>query len=161
MVKKILLIQIIFLFFQAQAQNSFNSGGGDAANSKANVSYSLGQLFYEPYASYGGTLKLTPGVQQSYLISVVTSDETMSANVAGINLYPNPVTDFLELSFGDYTPSGDLQAAIYDLTGKLTGIYHIDIPVTRIQAAALEPGVYLLKVTSGNVEVKTFKVIKK
>lgn len=162
MVKKLFILKIIILcFLQAQAQSGFNSGGGDAAASQVNVSYSIGQLFYEPYSSYGGAVKVTPGVQQAYLISVVTENETIDADAVDINLYPNPVTDYLELSIKSDGISGDLQAILYDLTGNTIGIYPVNTPITRIQAAALEPGVYLLKVTSGNAGIKTFKVIKK
>ena len=162
MTKKILPIQITLLFclFQAQAQNSFNPGGGDAAAPQANVSYSIGQPFYEPFSSYGGTLKATPGVQQVYSISAVSINE-IKANIAGIKLYPNPATDYLELSFNSEDTFDNLQAALYDLSGSLTGLYPINIPLTRIQTGTLEPGVYLLKVTSGNAEIKVFKVIKK
>ena len=163
MIQKILFIKILLLFFIfcVQAQDSFNSGGGDVAVPQANVSYSIGQPFYEPYFSYGGSLKVAPGVQQAYLISVVTSNETISANVADIKLYPNPVTDYLELLFNSDEQFDNLQAVLYSMSGSLIGIYSVNIPLTRIQADTLEPGVYLLKITSGSIEIKTFKVIKK
>ena len=153
---------LIFSLFplRVQAQSSFNSGGGDDAVSLINVSYSIGQLFYEPFSSYGGILKVAPGVQQVYSVSEVSSNETV-ASVGDIMLYPNPVTDYLELLFNGEEPSGEWQATLYDLAGNLIAGYSVNTPLTRIQADRLAPGVYLLKVTTGNIEIKTFKVIKK
>jgi len=160
---KILFINIILLsfLFRAEAQSSFNSGGGDDAVSQASVSYSIGQLFYEPSSSYGGSLKATPGVQQTYFIADVTSNETIISDVADIKLYPNPVTDYLELLFTGEERFDNLKATLYSISGSLIGIYPVNIPLTRIEAGTLEPGVYMLKVTNGDMEIKTFKIIKK
>ena len=150
-----------FLFiFRVQAQSDFNSGGGDAAGSQVNVSYSIGQLFYEPF-SYEDSIKVTPGVQQTVFIEVITSNEKI--NVSDINLYPNPVTDYVELLFKSEELPDDLKvkATLYDLAGNAIAIHSVDTPVTRIKTSALKQGVYLLKVTNGNAEIKTFKVIKK
>jgi len=148
---------LLLLVCRTQAQVSFNSGGGDVSGSQAAVSFSIGQVFYESPSS-----GVTPGVQQPPVL-IITSDKTIPVNAVEINLYPNPVTDHLDLLIQSDESLEPLKvkAVLYDLTGNAVANQLITTQLTRIKTSRLKQGVYLLKVTGLDSEIKTFKVVKK
>ena len=140
-----------------QAQESVNVTGGNASGSGGSVSYSVGQVVYTINTGTNGSL--TQGVQQPYEISVVTTIE----QAKGINLlvtaYPNPTTDYLTLSIGEFDIS-NLSYQLHDMNGKLLQNKKVTGNQTSIVMSNLVPANYLVKVIQGNKEVKTFKIIK-
>lgn len=154
-----------FLFFKiilvdSLAQQSFNSAGENQKEGTLSISYSIGQLFVEPFSTYGGLVKTTPGVQQAFSITVENSTQNPGYTFANILLYPNPAIHYLELSITDLNLT-KTNAILYDCFGKTIASYPIKTSVTQIDVSHLFSGVYLLKVVQGNEEIKLFKVIKK
>jgi hypothetical protein len=140
-----------------QAQKSVNTTGGNASGSGGSVSYSVGQVAYITNTGTNGSV--SEGVQQPYEISVVTGLE----EAKGINLlvtaYPNPTTDFLTLRIDEFELS-NLHFQLYDMNGKLLENKKVTGNETSIVMSKLVPATYFVKVTEGNKEVKTFKIIK-
>ena len=140
-----------------QAQTSVNATGGDASGSGGSVSYSVGQVVYTTHAGTSGSV--AEGVQQPYEISVVTGlEEAQSINLS-VSAYPNPTTDYLTLSIGEFDIS-NLSYQLYDMNGKLLQNAKITGNQTSIVMSNLVPANYFVKVIQGNKEVKTFKIIK-
>ncbi len=138
------------------AQSSQNSGGNNISTSSGNVSYSIGQTFYEPSASTSASI--TPGVQQSYEIS-----ETLGQEIAEIGLslkvYPNPTTDILNLRI-DLNDYQRYNYELYDLGGRFLLKKSVSGKTTEISMSKYPSGTYLIKVSKGNSSVKIFKIIK-
>lgn len=138
------------------AQSSPDSGGSDAVGSGGNVSYSIGQTFYEPVLSLGGSM--TPGLQQPYEIS-----ETLGQEIAEIGLslkvYPNPTTDLLNLRI-DLNDYQKYSYELFDLAGKVLTKRSASAKLIGISMSQYPSGTYLLKVSKGNTPVKIFKIIK-
>ena len=145
----------VFSCILVSGQSSPNSGGGVSGPS-GNVSYSIGQTFYEAVVSSGGSVSL--GVQSSYEVT-----ETLGQEIAEISLslkvYPNPTTDILNLRL-DLTDHQRYSYELYDLAGKMLGKRPVLGKVTEIPISSYPSGTYLLKVSKGNRSVKVFKVIK-
>lgn len=83
--------------------------------------------------------------------------ETMGVNdqnLVNISIYPNPATDFLNISSNNLID----EISIYSAEGKL--IQTIEGNTTQIDISTYPSGVYLVNVRSGNVN-KTQKLIKK
>ena len=88
-----------------------------------------------------------------------TSENVMSMSAEKVSVYPNPVRDFLNIEFSETTDeSRSLQ--IFDLSGKIclmkrleSGVHTMNIPID------LSPGVYFIKVVTGNFAVFNQKVI--
>ena len=164
MIKKRLLFSILFLLsLSIQAQSIFNAGGADAVNAEMSLSYSIGQVFYEPFNSYGGTLKASPGVQQTYDIQeVFPPDELKIVNITALNikLYPNPTIDNLQLSIldDDFTK---YNVRLVSLLGNVISSYQIKERTTLVDMQRLAAGVYFLQVEKERKDMKIFKVIKK
>jgi len=139
------------------AQESVNATGSNASGSGGSASYSVGQVVYTTHT--GTTGSVAQGVQQPYEISVVTAIEEAKGINLSVSAYPNPTTDYLTLEMKDFELS-NLHFQLYDMSGKLLQIEKITGNQTSIVMSNLVPAVYFVKVTQGNKEVKTFKIIK-
>lgn len=140
-----------------QAQESVNATGGNASGSGGSASYSVGQVVYTNNTGTSGSV--AQGVQQPFEISVVTGIEEAKGINLSVSAYPNPTTDYLTLSIGEFKIS-NLSYQLYDMNGKLLQSEKISGNQTSIVMSNLAPSLYFVKVIQGNKEVKTFKIIK-
>ena len=140
-----------------QAQESTNASGGDATGSGGTVAYSVGQVVYTTNTGASGSV--AQGVQQPFEISIVTGIEEAKGINLSVSAYPNPTTDYLTLSIGEFDIS-NLSYQLYDMNGKLLQNAKITGNQTSIAMGNLVPANYFVKVIQGNKEVKTFKIIK-
>jgi hypothetical protein len=151
------LLAFAFSLSTVSAQESVNATGGNASGSGGSVSYSVGQVVYTTNTGTSGSV--AQGVQQPYEISVVTAIEEAKGINLSVSAYPNPTTDYLTLEVKDFELS-NLHFQLYDMSGKLLQSEKITGNQTSIIMSNLVPAVYFVKVTQGNKEVKTFKIIK-
>ncbi len=156
------ILNTAFLLFlgltSIQAQETTTTSGGNSTGVGGTVSYTIGQVIY--ITNIGSNGSVAQGVQQPYEISVVSGIE----NGEGINLncsaYPNPTTDFLTLKVENYK-ADNLSYKLYDISGKLLENKKIEGNETSIAMNNFLPSIYFLRVIDNNMEVKTFKIIKK
>lgn len=139
------------------AQESVNASGGNASGSGGSESYSIGQIVYTTHTGSNGST--AQGVQQPYEISVVTSVKEAKDIQLSFLVYPNPATDFLKLKVENY-PIDNLTYLLYDLSGKSIENKNMESFETTISVESLANGIYFLKVTEYNKDLKTFKIIK-
>jgi len=79
-------------------------------------------------------------------------------NVEGLMIYPNPVVG---AQVTVYSPEEMRQIGLYDITGNLlTRVDRIDNSSYQMDVSQLEPGVYIIRVVTGE-GVKNLKLIKK
>lgn len=140
-----------------QAQTSVNATGSNASGSGGSASYSVGQVVYTTHTGTSGSV--AEGVQQPYEISVVTAIEEAKGINLSVTAYPNPTTDYLTLSIGEFDIS-NLSYQLYDMNGRLLQNEKITGSQTSIVMSNLVPATYFVKVIQGSKEVKTFKIIK-
>jgi hypothetical protein len=143
-----------------QAQEANPATGGNASGSGGSVSYSVGQVVYQTHSGTNGSV--SEGVQQPYEISVVTGLEEAKGTNLMVSATPNPTTDFI-LLLVDASATLSIQSMSYqlfDMNGKLLETKKIEGNPTSIVTGKLVPATYFLKVTNGDKEVKTFKIIK-
>jgi Secretion system C-terminal sorting domain len=141
------------------AQTSTNTTGGVATGSGGTVSYSVGQLVHTTNAGSNGSV--TQGVQQAYEISVVNALE--EATAIRLSAYPNPTTDYLTLEVDASTLESDHQLSyqLLEINGILLQNAKITGSQTSIMMSNLAPATYFVKITNGDKDVKTFKILKK
>lgn len=152
-----LLLSCTFIFSTVTAQESINGTGGSASGSGGSATYSVGQLVYQTYTGTGGSV--AEGIQQPYEISVITAIEEAKGISLSVRAYPNPATDYLTLSIGEFDTS-DLWYHLYDMRGKRLQKEKITGNQTIITMSNLVPATYFVIVIQGNREVKTLKIIK-
>ncbi|RRJ90205.1 T9SS C-terminal target domain-containing protein [Flavobacterium macacae] len=87
--------------------------------------------------------------------SVEASLSAPSFNTANFKAYPNPVKDFLNLSY-----TQDISdVAVFNLLGQQVLARKVNATESQIDMSSLSQGTYLVKVTVGD-QVKTVKVMK-
>jgi hypothetical protein len=151
------IFTLSFSLSVAMAQEATPSSGSNASGSGGSVSWSVGQVACQTHTGTNGSV--TEGVLQPYEISVITGIEGAKSIKLSVTAYPNPATDYLILEVKDFELS-TLTFQLYDMNGKLLQSEKITGNKTRIVIDHLVPANYLVKVTQGNKEIKTFKVIK-
>lgn len=156
-----LLLPVLFLFVfsnnQIFAQESVNTSGKDVTGTGGTVNYSVGQIVYTTHSGTNGSL--AQGVQQPYEISVVTALEETKGITLSFLVYPNPTTDFIMLRVENYSTE-NLTYLLYDVNGKSIENKKMENRESTIPMESLATGTYFLKVTEGNKDIKTFKIIK-
>lgn len=89
------------------------------------------------------------------LAIIVTGD--IQKNVGSINIYPNPVTDWLTVKLGN--GSGQKEVAIYQLTGKKMTSQQVSTDEAGFYVADYTKGIYVVKVTTGDA-VSVIRFVK-
>lgn len=159
MIKKPCRYIILLLLFCVNinyAQTSVNSSGKTIKNESGSVSYSVGQVAYQPITQGNGSV--SPGVQQPYEISEITGIPIYES--VQVSMYPNPTSDYLyieipedlenkKLGYELYSSKGDLLQKDEDLSQK-----------SELHLGTYIEGTYFLKITENQQFVKTFKIVK-
>jgi hypothetical protein len=155
-IKKVIFFWLVFGLLTAQAQEAVIAAGGDASGSAGTVAYSVGQIIYSTNTGINGLV--AQGVQQPYTISTVLGVEDNPIKL-DFTAYPNPTINFLTLNVGNAELSS-LSFHLYDLRGILIESRKILNSTETIGMENLPSGMYFLKVTNNNKDLKTFKIIK-
>jgi hypothetical protein len=123
-----------------------------------------------PYHSYAaaGTYNVCLNVSnenssntscRTITIGTSSVDDGISAGVADITLFPNPVEDYLLVTLGEYIPQHG-QIMIYDISGRTVHTQRIYYGQNNVDMTGLVSGMYVLRISDGNVVIKEEKVVK-
>lgn len=146
-----------FLPLISFSQQGVVSAGGEATGTGGSAAFSVGQVDYMNYSGSGG--KITEGIQQPFEILIITNIED-KRNDIGLNVFPNPVAESLNLQISD--PSeGKFSFELYDDLGKLIKKEQVASSTNLISMQGLAGATYFVKVLKSDREIKTFKIIKK
>ena len=154
--KNILYTIILLSISPIYAQQTIPASGGDAAGSGGSSSYSVGQLVYTTNTGSGTVIQ---GVQQSIELFTLSNPELNTINLKAVT-YPNPTSDYVILKISD-NALDNLSYNLIDINGKAISNGRIINGDTQINMHQLAIGMYILKVSQNNQELKTFKIIKK
>lgn len=128
---------------------------GDGGTETLSIPTVSGTVYYVNVGQYSGsddeiewpfTINITKGV-------LATSEISKAKNK--INVYPNPVSEMLNISDASKVRS----VGILDLSGRL--MKTIDHPDSSIQVGELKHGVYMIMLTMKDGSQQTVKIIKK
>jgi len=155
--KLTLLFTLIFGLSGLNAQQTVDASGGNASGAGGSVSYSVGQINYTTNTGVNGIV--TQGVQHPYEIIIVGVDINPLINLE-FTVFPNPTFSNLTLKTTTY-PIDNITYKLFDINGKQLNEEKISSTETLICIQQFPVGVYFIKVVENNIEIKTFKVIKK
>lgn len=139
------------------AQESPVSASGTIIGSNGNISYTVGQLVYT--TSIGSNGSVAQGIQQPYEIRPILGTDNFNINLQ-MKVYPNPTVNFLSLEINNYDIE-TMSYQLFDLNGRLITNNKILVDITSINLQQYPAAIYLLKVLHNDIEIKTFKIIKK
>lgn len=140
----------------ANAQSSLNASGGNATGAGGSASYSVGQLAYTVATGSGGSA--IAGVQHAFEIFTSSHEELESIKLS-LSVFPNPATTLVNLQVTDPKWS-DLSFQLFDLNGKMLLNQKVIGETTAISLQNQPVGSYFLKVSHGENEIKSFKILK-
>ena len=154
--KKITLLLMLFCLPKLIAQEAKVASGGNATGSGGTASYSIGQVAYKTQTGTNGIV--TQGVQQPFEIVTLSGEEFTAISLEAI-VYPNPTVSIVNLNIKNY-PIQNMNYQLFDFRGRLLSDNKILNEETIIDLERYAAATYLLKVSSNNKELKTFKIIK-
>jgi hypothetical protein len=138
------------------SQEVVSTSGGQVENSTAQLSWTLGEPIIETVSDGGHTL--TQGLHQSNLL-VTAIDEIQRPNF-NISAFPNPATDYIELTVERETQD-ELSFQLFDPNGKLLLEERFANDKAIIQTVDLLPAMYFITIKEGQDNIQTFQIIKK
>jgi predicted metalloenzyme YecM len=114
-------------------------------------------VFYT--AASGSNGSMSQGIQKSIELFTLSNSELTSVNLEVV-IYPNPTSDYIKLKITDIALA-NLSYILMDIQGKVVSKAKINGIETRVSMQDLSLGTYVLKVSQKNIELKSFKIIKK
>jgi hypothetical protein len=113
---------------------------------------------YSPTGSY--TIQLTGGSDNNYDLNLVEGTLTVKTSLGlddieegMVQIYPNPVRNYLNISATDKSIT---YARLYSITGELIWEMNISKDFSGVDMSKFVPGIYILKITTpDNMIVKT------
>jgi hypothetical protein len=151
----IVLTVFVCLGNNINAQQAVVSGGNFHQNSQGSISWGLGEAVIETFEV--DDIIITQGFQQSKL--TITTIEELPESEFSITAFPNPANDFVYLK-SNLNESDDVYFTMFDLNGKIVMQDKIYSTLEKVSFRALKSGVYFIKISLNNKEMKTIKVIK-
>ncbi|MCD4768808.1 MAG: T9SS type A sorting domain-containing protein [Bacteroidales bacterium] len=149
-----------FAFSQNSLINRVVASGGDyTAGTNYRLTYTVGDLIVKKMTS--ANINLTTGFQQTWDLSVGIDD---TEELMEVNAFPNPVTDLvrLDISSAEYR---EISVEILSITGTIVKTLKFEGPfngrIVEINMSEVNPGLYLMRVSSGNGKLnRAIRLIK-
>lgn len=83
--------------------------------------------------------------------------EDVQQNNFGVQIYPNPATDWLNIKVP--LEKGNVQLEIFNLTGQMVAAFTLNAPINYLQVGHLSKGIHLLKFVREDLAVEVQKII--
>ena len=143
---------LLFISQISFSQNSLVSGGGEGSGSGGSVSFSMGQVGFQPFEN--SLLKISPGVQQPFELFLLSFDEAMYSSDK-FKAFPNPAYELINLE----TPlTGEINFLVFDEQGKSVASGKSNESTFSFHCKNLPSGIYTMSLdnTSGNPTIIKF-----
>ena len=145
------LIWMFPCFSQSLSSQVTASNGGNATNSEASISWSIGEVVVS-------TGQVHQGYQFALEIQEVLSVEEEQWNLQ-VQLFPNPTNNFLNVVI-ERSPE-PITLELSNVSGQVVQSHELTFEDSiQLEMAGLRPGVYFLSISQSYKKIKTYKVIK-
>ncbi len=141
-----------------KAQETVSTAGGLISGNGGSISYTLGQVVYT--TNFANTGSAAQGVQQPFEISILTESETIKESIFICNVFPNPTTNALTLIIKG-NPTDFFSYQLYNLNGILLESDQNIKHKSNLSLLKYKDSVFILKVVINDIEIRTYKIIKK
>ncbi|NOR75052.1 MAG: T9SS type A sorting domain-containing protein, partial [Draconibacterium sp.] len=137
------------------AQTVISANGGTETAAGTQVSWTIGEPITATISD--GTTTLTQGFHQSNL--TVTAINNIQIAGVEIKVYPNPTSDFVTVHFSKVMERPTY--FLFDLLGGIIEQKNIESTDVKIDMTRFAEGSYILKLSSGQKPLQSFKIIKR
>lgn len=162
--RKILIVPVLLMAAitanaQMRQSDIVSAGGGYAEKGTLSLSSTIG----EPVGGTlnQGALTLVLGFQQAFDINGtgILDNKAKDGLAADVQIFPNPVNDVVNVKVSNIDTEVTVQ--IMNTTGAVVVSEEFDpAQALSINVADLTKGIYLVKVITDNILIKTEKIIK-
>ncbi len=152
--KYLLLLSVQFFATSAFSQQAAVSAGGEINSTNGNISYSIGQTFYE--FNIVDSLTFNHGVQQPFKSA---NPQTIFVKKLVLEVYPNPATQLICINLNSYE-SNKLSYSIINPLGIIIEGNSLRNDVSMISIDYLPPSTYFLLIHDDFNQIASFKIIK-
>ena len=94
------------------------------------------------------------------VITSIISGVHDAGSLEGVNVYPNPASDFLIIDIDGQVLGKSTQVAMYDINGNMLLLKELTSSRNKIDISGFASGLYILNVRNDNA-VTIQKIIKK
>ncbi len=143
--------------------NSFSIDLDTLVGSVVNLTYSDKCVIR--FQQYDDSDFISGGDADGYIIDNINVQCDFVSNIENqnfldeIKIYPNPIDDKLIIEFNDGIDNGEIK--IYNLQGKLVACDEFKNRKKIINTSSLQSGIYLIRISTKEYTMKTYKLIKK
>ena len=133
------------------------SSGGFGSSDGISLGWTTGEVMVQTFSN--DSTMLTQGFHQGS-ISVTTALDEMSESAMDVQIYPNPVSEVLNVEFKNMVDQ-TIQVKLVDLTGKTVLRKEFSQPANtvRLNLSSVSSGSYMLEVRAAEKR-KVFKIVK-
>lgn len=158
MKKTITLIATTLLLINiSQAQEVISSQGSSYNTEAINIDFTIGEVISETLTS--SDLSINQGFHQAIIVEEMVTDIINQSTIDhGINVYPNPTTNYVILHMDEIE---GFQYQIFDLNGRAVTHAIINDSQTKIDFTKMKEGIYQLLIFDNNKnKLKGYKITK-
>lgn len=161
-----LLFLLLPLFAAAQLQlgrQAIATAGGHGENAGANlsISWTVGEVAVQTRKAAEADIILTEGFQQPDELEIVGTDNLFSISELGITVFPNPVSQLLNIRLEAPAPlSHPVTANLIGPTGQALRAVKIASGDMQLDMSRLPDGLYLLQFVQEDKVYLPCKVLK-
>jgi hypothetical protein len=154
----ILIAVLLTCVVNAQVkQEVIASAGGYNSNGGLSISWTLGETIIPTFKSADNSLILTHGFQQQVIVTTI--EEKIDVFVI-VKVYPNPVSDLVNIQF-DSPLESEIVMTILDSQGRLVkkDVIETNSVEKQINMQEFPAGIYYLRLIKG-IQTNVYKVVK-
>lgn len=144
----------LFIFFKSYAQQGQSVSSADITSSAGNITYVVGQVFYNNYNTSSGNI--SEGVLQPLTLVNTAINQTLSS-LLQVKAYPNPTTSDVII---DLVYQPDLIYEVCNSQGVILVNSSIAGNQTTLNFNSFASGVYFLTIRNSHEFVQSIKIIK-
>jgi len=142
------------VFSQSISKQVFGSSGESIADGTIKLTTTIG----EPII---GKIENSTIISQGFLAKVQSNTLSIEAQLTetSIKLYPNPVTEYVSIDFGELY--NDVKLTLFTMEGREVYRTQLKKQQNNINLSRLSAGIYLIQLTIPETQQnKSFKIIK-
>lgn len=156
LVKFILAVVALLLYFTGYAQVSLYTAGEFVRTPQGELTYSVGQvMFIEASGSEGGSS--SDNLTKPYEYHTTRIDKGLRVHL-NFRIYPNPARDILNLERDKNAP-GLVTYSLVDIAGRVVRSGQINDQTKQLNIGDLAPACYLLQLSGGG-EFVSYRLMK-
>lgn len=136
-------------------KSSIDSGGAVATDGAVNVIYTIGEVAVQETTV--GAIHISEGFISAG--SIVALELERYTPLLGVNIYPNPAIDFVNISL---VTTANYEISIYDFLGRKTATYQVtNSDSKRIALSQLANATYIVLIKNNDTkQFASYKLIK-